>query len=237
MAKQLQLKIERSPEELYDYLNDQVEPLIHLTITDNRTRMASYRKEGRLLKVRLHKAFLVAPDIVLDAVSSWISTPRSQPPLQLKKFIESIGAHGNGNNDIPGIPNEQRRRRILYPKGHVHNLDELFDRVNRDYFDGKIKADITYGKNTARQRVQTRRLGSYRHDLNLITIHPVLDQRKVPEDVVAFTIYHEMLHALQPPTTRRPHNAAFRAEEKKYKTFEKVKEWREKNGKLLNGGW
>ncbi|MCK7467569.1 MAG: hypothetical protein MZU91_05210 [Desulfosudis oleivorans] len=80
-------------------------------------------------------------------------------------------------------------------RGRHHDLKALFDRLNRDYFDGRIRSVITWapGKNLRSARKRT--LGSYIRTTDTIRINPVLDRKSIPRYVIEFIIYHEMLHA------------------------------------------
>ena len=74
--------------------------------------------------------------------------------------------------------------------------------------------------------------GCYDGRSALIRIHPALDSATVPEFVVRFIIFHEMLHAdMQPETDadgrRYFHTPEFRRREKQHPDFEAVKQWEE----------
>jgi hypothetical protein len=200
--------------------------VVRLTITDNRTRMASFARKEDGMHLRLHRQFLEADRAVIAAVANWMKKPKAGVPQEVKAFVSSIQTA-----DKP-----VRRRTILYPFGQVHNLRTIYEQVNARFFGGKVSTKITFGKDTSRQRVRIRRLGSFSHSLNLITIHPLMDNPRVPEWVVAFTVYHEMLHALQPAGHKRPHDAVFRKAERIHPDYKRVMEWRKKNVGLVNGG-
>lgn len=128
------------------------------------------------------------------------------------------------------------KRIILRPKGNTHDLTQLAAKVNNEFFKGKLKYFITYGRNTSHHIVRSRRLGAYRHADKLIIIHPILDAAHVPTYIVEFGIYHEMLHALQPPSQRRVHDRAFRQAEKRYPYYNEVQAWRKENQAYLFSG-
>ncbi len=113
--------------------------------------------------------------------------------------------------------------------GEVYDLAKLLKKVNREYFQNKMDVRIRFGKDTSHQKVHSRRLGSYSHKKNLVTIHPLLDNPDVPQQVVEFTIYHELLHALQPKNIRRPHNPKFKELERKHPEYNFVRKWEKDN--------
>lgn len=200
---------------------------ISLTLTRNRTRLAGLRHRAKEIDVRLDEGFLEANPEVICAVANWIKHPRLGPSDIVRKFAGAISR--------PLLP-PRAVRRVLVTKGVVSDLQKIYERLNVRFFEGKVAARITYGRDTSRQKVRSRRLGSYSHRLNRITIHPLLDNPRVPDFVIAFTVFHEMLHALQPAGHKRPHDAAFRGAERAHPDYERVMRWRKKNGKLLNGG-
>ena len=66
-------------------------------------------------------------------------------------------------------------------------------------------------------------LGCYDPALDQIVINRKLDHERVPEYVVAYVMYHEMLHQKHPVRfarcRRESHSASFRAEERQFKEY------------------
>jgi hypothetical protein len=111
---------------------------------------------------------------------------------------------------------KRARRRIYDAQGRHHNLTALFDKLNEQYFCGTLpKPKI--GWSTRRWRSQ---LGIFDPGLEQIAINAALDRPQVPEYVVAYVLYHEMLHCKHPLKLARcrlqAHSRAFRAEEKNF---------------------
>ena len=77
--------------------------------------------------------------------------------------------------------------------------------------------------------VRKRTLGSYSERSHTIRINPVLDKRTVPCYVVAYVVYHEMLHAAMGISRhggrRIVHSREFRRKEKLFKEYEKAMAW------------
>ena len=136
---------------------------------------------------------------------------------------------------------------MLRPAGEIYDLRELRDELNRDYFGGKLKVGITWGKGAglpagrarsgARCRRRPRRsslqLGSYSYEDNLIRIHRLLDQPRVPRYVVEAVVYHELLHAAIPPVMcngrRYVHTPEFRRRERLFRGLARAEAWVERN--------
>jgi hypothetical protein len=116
-------------------------------------------------------------------------------------------------------------------KGIYHDLSSLYIRLNAEYFDGQIDAQITWGKwGPARSRFRSIRLGSYDSSRRLITIHPAMDQASVPRICVERIVYHEMLHQKHPtkrgPDGRRSiHTPEFRTSEKIFSGGDIADQW------------
>jgi len=123
------------------------------------------------------------------------------------------------------------RTTILRTEGHHYHLKEVYDRVNQQYFEGKLDLRITWfgpKKSRYQRRVV---LGCYHPDKKLIRINRVLDQSDIPDYYISFIVYHEMLHHVAPPVVqmfrrRQIHHPQFKALEKQFKDFARVKEFR-----------
>lgn len=219
--------LQAKAEQFHARLKSSLGEAIRLRIHRNLTSFVSFGRHEGILTVRLHSAFLDAPDPVFHGLVDWIKKKYRRAPDVVRSFVQSIPS----SIDMPA-----RRRLYHRTSAGVYDLRKIFDNVNGEFFDGKIQARITFGRDNSRQQVHIRRLGSFSHQSNLITIHPLLDDRRIPEFVISFIVYHEMLHALQPKSHKRPHDAAFRLAEKSYPRYDEVIAWQKKNERLLNGG-
>jgi hypothetical protein len=124
------------------------------------------------------------------------------------------------------ITRQKRGRKIISSaRGKVYDLDRLFGRLNRHYFDGEMeKPVLTWSKRRARSI-----LGHHDAVHNTITISKILDSRDVPEWFVEYIVYHEMLHIKHPARVingrRYYHTAAFRSEEQRFSRYQASQEW------------
>lgn len=201
---------------------------VELTLTTNRSRMASFQRKGNAVSVRLHRAFLDADDKVLHPLGHWISGRTRRVPQEVREFIRNI--------ETPTDSSGSGKQRKLYHRGDVFDLAVLAEEVNRHFFNGEIDANVTWGRDTSSKRVRHRRLGSFTHSDRLIIIHPVLDDRRVPEYVVHVILHHEMLHSLQPADQKRVHDAAFRRAEQQHPDYERAEKWLKRHAGLIHGG-
>jgi hypothetical protein len=162
--------------------------VVHLQ--DNTHTMVSFTRERRGWRLRLHHMFLAASDEVVLALAGFVRGADTGASALLDKHIER---HRAAIRRIP--PAELRRRLRIEPVGRHHDLQRIFDALNRRYFAGGVRATITYGP--APQRRLPRKsikLGSYSAEARVIRIHPALDQPRVPHFFVEWIVFHEMLH-------------------------------------------
>jgi hypothetical protein len=200
---------------------------VELIITANRTRFVSFRPGDSGVQVRLQAAFLSAPGRALAALSRWIARGRGACPKLVREFVKAAAARLHAESPLPPAPLRAIR---LRPAGRCHDLAPIYERVNREFFGGDIRAPITWGR-LARlnRRVRCRRMGSFNHRRGLISINPVLDRPEVPEFFIEFIVYHEMLHAAQPAGTRRWHGREFHAAERRGPHYAAARAWEKKN--------
>jgi hypothetical protein len=119
------------------------------------------------------------------------------------------------------------------PRGKCYNLDELFDKVNREYFAcSLVKPRLIWSQiNTYRK------LGHYEPARDRVMIALTLDDARIPEFVVTFVLYHELLHKSHGATwvngRRMVHTPEFRRDERKFKLYKEAEEWLKKLASYL----
>ena len=124
------------------------------------------------------------------------------------------------------IPAPSKRSLARYvPAGKYYNLQEIFDEMNRIFFAGGI-SPVRTGWSLTRSY---RRLGFYDDRRKLLVISRVFDHKKVPEQVIRFLVYHEMLHIIIPERMgghrRILHPAEFRRRERQYPGYHEIDQW------------
>lgn len=128
------------------------------------------------------------------------------------------------------MPNPVRRAPLKYTaKGDIYNLKEIFNSLNTKYFSNQLNVQfIGWSKNKSYSR-----LGFYDKERNLLVISKIFDSPKVPQQVIEFLVYHEMLHIHIPINTkngrRQIHPKEFKKIEQKFPAFEKIDQWIKKN--------
>ena len=90
------------------------------------------------------------------------------------------------------VSRRKRGRKLLAgPAGSRYHLTALFDDLNRQYFKGRLPL-VRLGWSLRKSR---RILGHFDPSHRTITLSRWLDRPRVPEVVVRFVLFHEMLHA------------------------------------------
>jgi len=119
------------------------------------------------------------------------------------------------------------------PRGGTYDLDEVFDELNAQYFNGTLqKPVLSWGRKVAR-----RLLGHHDHVHDAIVLNPALDRRRVPRFVLEYVLYHEMLHIKHKARVVSGrtvyHSREFRSEEKRFQRFGEAVNWLEGNATAL----
>lgn len=127
------------------------------------------------------------------------------------------------------LARQKRGRKVLTSSvGRVYNLDKLFARLNRRYFDNQL-AKPTLSWSVRRTK---RILGHHDYVHGTIVISRSLDHAGLPEYLVEYVLYHEMLHMKHRPRVvngrRLYHTAAFRADERRFEYYDEAMDELEK---------
>ena len=116
------------------------------------------------------------------------------------------------------------RKFISGPAGQHHNLEEIFERLNAQYFDGLMgRPQLGWSRRPARGM-----LGHFDPSHNAIVISRIFDRPGVPPLALEYVVFHEMLHLRFPVNhsgaRRRVHTREFRDAEKKFPRLQEAKE-------------
>lgn len=211
--------------ELQQMLADQKKKF-EFKINDNRSTMLSVKWESDCTKVSLHKMFLTAPQNVMDHLACYLKQEEKNISTEVREFIETNLKKFDYSSQIDP--------KKLYKQGNVYHLGNIYNKLNREYFDGKLDLLITwFGKPLQRNRSRVT-FGLYHDQLRLIKINRLMDTPSFPEYVVAFVVYHEMLHHVCPSYydekgRHQIHSKEFKEEEKRFKYYDLANDWIKKN--------
>lgn len=195
---------------------------LKLKINDNRSTMLSVRWEPDCTKVSLHRMFLQAPQNVMQSLACYIRQEQKMISRDIKAFIEDSLKKLDYSHTLD--------KSKLYIQGNIFNLKDLYDELNDEYFNGKLKLFITwFGKPSQRNKSRVT-FGLYHDQLKLIKINRLLDSPTVPRYVISYVIFHEMMHYVCPSYVdekglHRVHNKEFKTKEARYKHFDLAQKW------------
>ncbi|MEO8436079.1 MAG: SprT-like domain-containing protein [Pyrinomonadaceae bacterium] len=124
------------------------------------------------------------------------------------------------------IARRHRGRKVISSaRGQFYDLEKLFARLNRRYFEGSVEKPVL----TWSQRRTRNILGHHDPVHETITISKTLDAADVPEWFVEFILFHEMLHIKHPARIvrgrRQYHSQAFRADEQRFHRYQQAQDW------------
>jgi hypothetical protein len=123
--------------------------------------------------------------------------------------------------------NRRERGRKLHanPQGVHFDLRLLFSSLNHKYFGGKLH-EIKLGWSLKRSH---RVLGHFDPSHHSISISRIFDDANVPEAVVSYVLYHEMLHATSAGSANfdceGKHSPEFKAREKEFDDYKFANDW------------
>jgi hypothetical protein len=113
--------------------------------------------------------------------------------------------------------------------GRIYDLREIFNSVNKKYFDGTLSSHLRWGpplSKTSHHTIRTDRTGT---TVNLITIAGVYNHPAVPRFAIEAVMYHEMLHIAIPPWKKNGrrvvHGASFKKAERSFGSFREWQAW------------
>jgi hypothetical protein len=75
-------------------------------------------------------------------------------------------------------------------QGNIYNLDHLFSTINHQYFAGAMSKPRLMWSSI----LSHRKLGHYERTRDRIVISKILDHERIPQYLVEFILYHELLH-------------------------------------------
>jgi hypothetical protein len=186
------------------------------------------RLRGNRLLIRVSDLLADAPEGVLQSLSLI---------LLAKVYRRTVGDeyHATYRSFILGSAMQARAReartsrgrrpRPAVARGRWQNLDVNFDRVNEEYFEGKLERPrLTWSARRSR-----RILGRYDSTHQTVFISLFFDSPRIPDFVLDYLVYHELLHIRHPSRARDcrfiNHTPEFRAEERSFKDYKKAIDW------------
>jgi hypothetical protein len=186
---------------------------------------AQIRLESGVLLVRIADTLSAAPEDVQEALAEILLSKLFRRPVPVacttryRRYLNRKDVRGN----LDRVRSIRGRKQIEDPQGQHHNLLEIFDQLNFEYFFG-LMARPSIGWSPRASRTL---LGHYDPPHNAIVISRILDRPQVPRIAVEYVMYHEMLHLRHPAEHRSlrrcVHTQAFKDEEKRFTRLREAK--------------
>lgn len=181
-------------------------------------------REGHVL-ARVSDLLEGASDDVLHAIAHILVAKLYRKPIEshhnrrYRDYVTSKSIRSKAEL----IRQMRGRKQIDTPKGHVYDLEQIFDQLNTRFFHGLLgRPQMTWSRDHARNA-----LGHYDPAHNAIVVSKVFDQPRVPRCAVEYIVYHEMLHLKHPVKVkggrRCVHPPQFQAEERLFPELEEAK--------------
>jgi hypothetical protein len=122
-----------------------------------------------------------------------------------------------------------RRTRTAGPQGRFYDLVPLFEDIDRKYFASELeRPELSWTTRKTRSL-----LGRYDFDQEVIFISRSLDSPEVPEHVVRYVLFHEMLHVKHGTKVSNlrevVHTPEFKREERQFEYYDAANDWLKKN--------
>lgn len=184
----------------------------------------AYRITKDGIDIELSDYLKEAPDGILrdccKSIVQWSLGKRYVAPQSLKDYIHS-------DDFIVGsrpIYLDRCRSLTMSQQGRCKNL---IDSVERLMDEGLVfDTDIGNSYFSWATHMAKYRFGQCNQNFRVVSVNPILDSDDVPDYIVDFVVYHEILHLRQDMTkAHRPHNAQFRSWERMFPQYDEAEEY------------
>ena len=179
-------------------------------------------RNGKLL-VRLSDLLEGAPETVLRAIAHILLAKMYRRPIdrgQSARYRKYVASHEIVRK-AHLVRQMRGRKRLRSARGHFYDLDVVFEGLNARFFHGLMARPRMSWSQTKTRRI----FGHYDPAHNAIIISRLFDHFAVPQYVLEYIVYHEMLHLKHPVKLRGSrrcvHSTEFQAEER---LFPQIKE-------------
>lgn len=180
--------------------------------------------------VRLSDILSSAPLSVLEAAAAILlgRLYRRRAPRELIEAYRHYSVARGTHRRVMATRLKRGRRNESGAQGSTHNLAPMFSVLNQKYFGGRLhRPRLGWSKRNWRAQ-----LGCFDPGLDQIVMNTRLDRAEVPQYVVEYVLYHEMLHVRHPIRVAacglQAHSATFRAEECRFADYERAHKFLEK---------
>ncbi|HUB83263.1 MAG TPA: SprT-like domain-containing protein [Bryobacteraceae bacterium] len=220
-----------TPEEIYARVFHELKPRtpvppLQLEFCRFANADSSIRLENGSLRVRISDLLASAPAPVMEALAHILLGKLYRKPVaRLYHHRYRLYLNRRDVRRQADLVRQIRGRKFVSgPAGSVYNLEEIFERLNRQYFDGLLGMPrLGWSRRASRSM-----LGHFDPSHNAIILSRIFDRPGCPALALEYVMFHEMLHLRYPVdhsgARRRVHTKEFRDAEKKFPKLKEVKE-------------
>ena len=172
----------------------------------------------------LNEGFITASEEIITAIIKSIFDGKTAKNTQIIKQY----AVGEEYSDILLELDLSAEIEADNPQGQFLDLDLLFEKINRQYFNnGLSKPRLSWSQSLTR-----RKFGHYEPSRDRVVISLTLDDNNIPSFVVEFILYHELLHKHCPEKwvngQIRIHTPEFKQLEQEFEFYQDAQAWLQK---------
>jgi hypothetical protein len=186
---------------------------------------AQIRLENGSLSIRMADTLAGAPEQVMEALAEILLSKLFRRPIpaasndRYKRYLNRRDVRRN----LDLVRQIRGRKRVEHPRGHVYNLEEMFEELNFKYFHGLMARPVLGWSPNASRTL----LGHYDPSHNAIVLSRILDRPQTPRLATEYVLFHEMLHLRHPAehegARRCVHTRAFKDGEKQFENLREAK--------------
>jgi hypothetical protein len=232
MAESLQSSLFfETPEEIYERVFRQLKPRtsipdLHIEFCQFANADSFIRLENGRLHVRISDLLSGAPAPVMEALAYiLIGKLYRKPVARIYAHRYRLYLNRKDMRRQAQLVRQIRGRKFISgPQGITYDLNEIFEKMNINFFAGLMgKPQLGWSRGASRHL-----LGHFDPSHNAIIISRIFDNPAVPRVALEYVMFHEMLHLRYPVdhsgSRRRVHTKEFRQAEKEFPRLKEAKE-------------
>lgn len=184
---------------------------------------SSIRVSSEKLEFKIHSSYLSSELENLEAVIDLLLFKLLKHPIpdQLEETIRKFYE----NYTDQKISSDRNRKRVQLSSSQNKKLRDILEKLNDSYWKIDLSnLEIFWGKYRS-----TTRLGHYDPIHNMIVINPILSAQSVPDFVLEYIVFHELLHVYFPVVRKKGrniiHGKEFKELEKKFLHYRQANFW------------
>jgi hypothetical protein len=175
-----------------------------------------FDRDSQAIRLSVSEGFVGAPEAVLESlVRLAVPYTRKRVPRSVVREYSEGRGYSSALREVEASGGAYQSR----PVGAFYDLMDLFDSVNRTYFEAHLRPPRLLWS----ERETFVEFGHYEPATDTVRISRTLDSADVPRIVPEHVMHHELLHRLlgaeQHNGRRRYHTARFRREERLFRGY------------------